>query len=698
MACRLHYTFPLIFLVAAGCGGGSASHLPKPRNPDDAAPTAAAPAPSVGVRPAVAETPAQAPAAATAAHQSPGTAPGAAGADQAPSTPPVALSEVDRRRQTIIQLTRIGRALEDYRKDKVSYPEPFGFPGHLSWRVVLLPLLGDTNLLRTFDTDLPWDHNDNRRLLPRIPDVFRSSGRTDGKTNVVLLVGADTAYASKYGPRAEQFLDGMENTILAVAVDDTQAVPWTAPQDYTFDPQTAQQALFGLYQDCCYALFGGATGVRRIPANISDDDLKALLTPAGGEVVDVQTVTRAPTPDVDTELLADLREHPLVRFAPAPESGRTAATAKPQVAQPGEREGVSPTVDARVVVPPAGLRPAARLPSGQSAAGPAAASDGEATSPASPSDERLPVPDESELQQAAVLCRGIYGDQHKAARTPEEKRALAKKMLEQSGDLAADPAGTYVLLRAARETAALAGDVDTAFHVILELAAMFRVEPLPLQVKTLEQAALQAGSESQRQAICNHALRLGDQALTKDDFAHAQRLFALAQNLARRDRQGQDLGRVFRKLEELQRMRTAQQRINKHAYTLVRTPDDPAANAAVGKYLCLVKRDWDRGLARLVRGDDAGLRRLAQTELRRPATNQQVLDLADLWWDWADNAALPLEQVGARQRAAEWYRKALPGMAGSLLKTRAEQRIAQADADLPAGSRPAAETAKPPEG
>ena len=77
------------------------------------------------------------------------------------------------------------------------------------------------------------------------------------------------------------------------------------------------QAFFGLYQDCCYALFGGSTGVRRIPATISDEHLLALITPAGGEPVSALDVTRPPTPEPDEELLRNLQEHPIVRFAQA---------------------------------------------------------------------------------------------------------------------------------------------------------------------------------------------------------------------------------------------------------------------------------------------------------------------------------------------------------------------------------------------
>jgi hypothetical protein len=51
----------------------------------------------------------------------------------------------------------------------------------------------------------------------------------------VLATGADTVYPGPQGPEACP--DGFESTLLAVAVSDERAVPWTAPGgDYSEDP------------------------------------------------------------------------------------------------------------------------------------------------------------------------------------------------------------------------------------------------------------------------------------------------------------------------------------------------------------------------------------------------------------------------------------------------------------------------------
>ena len=86
------------------------------------------------------------------------------------------------------------------------------------------------------------------------------------------------------------------------------------------------------------------------------------------------------------------------------------------------------------------------------------------------------------------------------------------------------------------------------------------------------------------------------------------------------------------------------------------TPED---DLVAGKRLCFVENKWDEGLPLLVRGSDAELKRLAAAELKEDATPQQRLKLGDRWWDFAGNA-VGLEWKAAQQRAAFWYRQAVP--------------------------------------
>ena len=85
----------------------------------------------------------------------------------------------------------------------------------------------------------------------------------------------------------------------------------------------------------------------------------------------------------------------------------------------------------------------------------------------------------------------------------------------------------------------------------------------------------------------------------------------------------------------------------------------PADDRALGKRLCFVENKWKEGLPLLAKGSDAELKRLATADLEENVTPQQRLRLGDRWWDYAGNA-VGLDWKATQQRAAYWYRQAVP--------------------------------------
>jgi hypothetical protein len=115
----------------------------------------------------------------------------------------------------------------------------------LSWRVALLPYLGQRALYNEFKLDEPWDSAHNIQLLAKMPDAyahyFDSTGSKKGLTHYQVFVGEPgvsprPVFVKGMGHAAsiKQIEDGMRNTILIV--DAAQAVPWTAPEDIPYGP------------------------------------------------------------------------------------------------------------------------------------------------------------------------------------------------------------------------------------------------------------------------------------------------------------------------------------------------------------------------------------------------------------------------------------------------------------------------------
>ncbi len=151
----------------------------------------------------------------------------------------------------------------------------------LSWRVHLLPFLGEEKLYQEFHLDEPWDGDHNKKLIARMPAVFRSSANTkliaDGKTTYIAPIGEDTMWPGAKGVRISDVSDGTANTIFMVDADDDHAVIWTKPEDLDYDAKTPMKALGGRYQGGFLAALADGS-VRFISNSISKVTLQSAFT------------------------------------------------------------------------------------------------------------------------------------------------------------------------------------------------------------------------------------------------------------------------------------------------------------------------------------------------------------------------------------------------------------------------------------
>lgn len=139
-------------------------------------------------------------------------------------------------------LQQLGIALHGYANDHDDrFPPPAilsraGAP-LLSWRVAILPYLGEEDLYHRFRLDEPWDSDHNKNLLPLMPAVFIQPAQRAGKgmTHYQVFVGPRTAFGHPQGRSLKtDFKDGTSNCLLIVPAQ--KAVPWTKPEDMTYDP------------------------------------------------------------------------------------------------------------------------------------------------------------------------------------------------------------------------------------------------------------------------------------------------------------------------------------------------------------------------------------------------------------------------------------------------------------------------------
>jgi hypothetical protein len=165
----------------------------------------------------------------------------------------------------------------------------------LSWRVALLPFLGEENLYRQFKLDEPWDGPNNIRLVTRMPKVYASPADPDeaarGWTYFRVFTGSQTAFPDPVPPFEKHrssfaypagFADGTSNTILAVEAGD--AVPWTKPDELPYDPNKPLPRLGG-HSPAGFTVVTADGAVRTLRPDISERTLRAAITPAGNDVL-----------------------------------------------------------------------------------------------------------------------------------------------------------------------------------------------------------------------------------------------------------------------------------------------------------------------------------------------------------------------------------------------------------------------------
>jgi hypothetical protein len=146
-----------------------------------------------------------------------------------------------------------------------------------SWRVAILPFLGEDKLFSQYRRDEPWDSPANKALLARMPRVFALPGSVEaahGLTHYQVLVGPGTAFERPDMRVHLGDLPRIADTILVVEA--AVPVPWTKPEDLTYAPNGPLPKVGGLVGDGGFHVMFADASVRWIEAERQDSLLRTL--------------------------------------------------------------------------------------------------------------------------------------------------------------------------------------------------------------------------------------------------------------------------------------------------------------------------------------------------------------------------------------------------------------------------------------
>ncbi len=195
--------------------------------------------------------------------------------------------------RTINNMKQIGLAMHNYESVNGVLPSSaiLGKKGKplLSWRVHMLPYVEQGALYQMIKLDEPWDSVHNKKVFDDhpMPSVFAVVGTTkpgDKNTHMQVFRGNGAMFDLVKGVKFAEINDGSSNTIMFGTAK--TAVPWMKPDDMEFDPKKDPRDLL-LY-------IGGRTNigfadgsVRSLKKSITVENMRALITKAGGEIVTI---------------------------------------------------------------------------------------------------------------------------------------------------------------------------------------------------------------------------------------------------------------------------------------------------------------------------------------------------------------------------------------------------------------------------
>jgi hypothetical protein len=152
----------------------------------------------------------------------------------------------------------------------------------LSWRVLVVPFLEESDqpgLHREFQMDEPWDSPHNRQLVERMPAVCGNANLPagTGATNYLAVVGEGCAFdGTPQGRKVNMIAADTPETIVIVEADLSRAVPWTKPDDLTFDAESLPAGLGRLRPEGWYAAWADGY-VKEVPPDSPQASPKSFL-------------------------------------------------------------------------------------------------------------------------------------------------------------------------------------------------------------------------------------------------------------------------------------------------------------------------------------------------------------------------------------------------------------------------------------
>tara|TARA_R110002049_G_scaffold2750_9_gene22336 strand:+ start:3199 stop:4110 length:912 start_codon:yes stop_codon:yes gene_type:complete len=209
------------------------------------------------------------------------------------------LTNSRQRTTSLNNLQQIAEALNAYAADHGTYPPPAtvdqnGVPLH-SWRVLILPYLGEDRLYNEFDLSLPWNHADNLNVVYQNSPptaLIHPNANANGlsqQSGYHLVVGQGTLFPPSGPLSPDQVTDDPALTLLVIEAAPASSMNmWTEPVELDFGTMLGRiNGTAGIEPG---GMLDGGAAVATVDGRVhfaketlSPNIVRSLITPTGSE-------------------------------------------------------------------------------------------------------------------------------------------------------------------------------------------------------------------------------------------------------------------------------------------------------------------------------------------------------------------------------------------------------------------------------
>ena len=265
----------------------------------------------------------------------------------------------------------------------------------------------------------------------------------------------------------------------------------------------------------------------------------------------------------------------------------------------------------------------------------------QAQEPAVSPSGRLPAPSEAELDEATATLKRVYTSEY---RRTEDKNAvnagfaalsLARKLIKTSEETPPESQAYYAMLFEAARLATIGDKPDVAFDAIDRLLKTHDFDASELRLIVLNYFGHKATRLSDIKLASRFVMPAIQGAADAQKIETAQEMLKAGEAMARRtlDRAlKQDLAQASELLEILAKQDAE---VDAALKKIEKDDEDPEAHLTIAKFVGLRRGDWETAEAHAAWVDEEAVRSLFVREFAAPQDVNEILTLANDWWEFA---------------------------------------------------------------